>query len=474
MRQRYALVGLVAAAFAAIAAGCGGGGGHSSGTSGGIDVGVYFPTQSAIVPAKIPGHAESVRISVFAASSHDSTGAADIAADTPAGASGRRLVPDTILNRPPGGGVAQASIPGIPEGPAIVRASAHGQPDGQGPALAEAQKPVTIVAGQMTDLALTLAEVVARIAASPGSLRMLVGELAQIVAEAQDATGAVIIGACLEVSSDDPSVATVDATGRVQALSLGATDLRARHTPSGVEAIVPVRVVRARVVRVEVSADRPATVPGSPVQFSAAAFDDLGRPRTAVQFDWRVEDATMGSIDATGRFAPAQVGVGKVIARERVSGTEGVGQVDVAEWAVVLEWATDGDLDLHLFDGANHAYFGNPVIPIGRLVSDEIGPPGAEAFGGSTAKAGRFPVAVNYFRGQGDVPGTATLLVPAKGPFAEAFTLTRSNANGGYPVTAPTASWARPFDVVVSASGDVSAASADTSVPLQPAAVRSK
>lgn len=466
MRQRYALVGIVAAASAAIAAGCGGGGGHSSGTRGGIDVGVYFPTQSAIVPAKIPGHAQSVRISVFAASSHDSTGAA--------GVSGRRLVPDTVLNRPPGGGVAQASIPGIPEGPALVRASAHGQRDGQGPALAEAQKPVAIVAGQMADVALTLAEVVDRVAASPASLRMLVGELAQIVAEAQDATGATIMGAGLEYSSDDPSVAAVDATGRVEALALGATDLRARHTPSGVEAVVPVRVVRARVVRVEVSVDRPATVPGASAQFSAAAFDDLGRPRAAAQFDWRVQDATMGSIDATGRFTPARVGVGKVIARERVSGTEGVGQVEVAEWAVVLQWSTDGDLDLHLFDGANHAYFGNLTIPLGRLVSDQIGPPGVEAFGGTTAKAGRFPVAVNYFRGQGDVPATATLLVPATGPFAEAFTLRRSNANGGYPVTAPTASWARPFDVVVSASGDVSAASADTSVPLGPAAARSK
>ncbi len=453
MRPCYAILAVGCAALAVLFAGCGGDGGRDAAGSGTISLGVRFPAQGAVLPAKIPTHAESVCISVLADG---------------------RLVPDTILNRPAGGGLAQASIHDVPAGPATVRAAAHAQPDGQGPQLAAAETLVDVIAGETTDVALTLVEVVARVVASPSDLLMLVGEQTQLTAEALDATGAVVLGAVLNYSSDDPSVATVDAAGRVEAVALGTTMIRVRHAASGKEARVPVQVVRARVVRVEVAVHRPVTVPGQAVQFSAAAFDDLGKLRPHAEFDWRVEPSAMGSIDATGRFTPARPGAARAVATEKVSGVEGVGRVAVAEWALLLEWISGADLDLHVFDGTNHAYFGNLVIPIGKVLSDATGAPGCEGFAGNTTKAGRFPVAVNYFRGQGSVSGEVTLLVPGKAPSAETFTLTEANANGGYPVTGPTPSWARPLDVVISASGDVAPAPADTSIVLVAAGPASK
>lgn len=431
--------------LAVLFAGCGGDGGSSPRGTGRISLGIRFPAQDAVLPAMIPSHAESVRISVLADG---------------------RLVPDTVLNRPPGGGLVKASIPDVPAGPATIRAAAHAQPDGQGARLAEAQASVEVIAEQTTEVALTLVEVVARVVASPSSLLMLVGEQAQLTASALDPTDSVILGAVLDYASDEPSVAAVDGAGRVEAAGLGATTIWIRHAPSGKEAHVPVQVVRARVVRVEVSVDRPVTVPGQAVRFSAAAFDDLGNLRPHAEFEWRLERSAMGSIDATGRFTSARLGVARAIATERASGVEGVGRVNVAEWALLLEWLSGADLDLHVFDGVNHAYFGNPVIPIGTILADATGAPAAEGFAGQVTKAGRFPVAVNYFRGRGVATGTVTLLVPTKAPSSETFTLTAGNANGGYPITSPTASWARPLDVVVSASGDVSAATADTSIAL--------
>jgi len=143
---------------------------------------------------------------------------------------------------------------------------------------------------------------------------------------------------------------------------------------------------------------------------------------------------------------------------------------------VLLKWASGADPDLHIFDATqtNHAYFGQLDVPIGTLLVDEIAAPGTEAFAGNRSVPGRYPVAVNYFRGQGELSGQVTLL-PGEAPsVTEAFTLRRPNADDGYPVTTPTDSWARPFDVIVAAGEPVTAVPADTSIALGPPGSRAK
>jgi len=366
---------------------------------------------------------------------------------------------------------------GIPPGPIVVKAIAYSERDGQGAALAEAQASAVIRAGETSTVALTLVAIVDRITATPSSLAMLVGEKAQVSAEALDATAAVIIGVPIEFTSDDRSVAEVDpSTGFVEAKGLGSMTLHARHAASGKEARIPVRVLRTRIVRVEVSATPPATVVGQPVQLAGVAIDDLGKPHPGKAFDWRVQDSSWGAVDATGRFTPAKVGLAQVIATERSSGVEGIGLVTVSEWVVLLNWASGADADLHVFDDhqTNHACFGRPAVPIGTLMADAIAGPGTEAFAGNTSVAGRYPVAVNYFRGQGGLTGEVTLLVAGKTPVVRPISLSVANGDGGYPITTPTASWARPFDVIVSAAGKIRSASSDTSIALGPPGSRAK
>jgi hypothetical protein len=470
MRRSYVLLGAGCAALAVLLPGCGSdGGARSAARTGSLSIGVRFPSQGAVLPATIPSHAESVRISIRADGGEAHSTSSDAIPESRASLSGPRLVPDAILNRPPGGGLARATIAHVPAGPAIVRAAAHAQRDGQGAELATACAPVVVIADKTTDVTLTLVEVVERVVASPTSLLMLVGEKAQVTARAVDAAGATVVGAALDYSSDDPSVAAVDATGMVEAVALGATSVRVTHAASGAQVQIPVQVVRARVVRVGVTVDRPVTVPGVAVRFAAAAFDDLGRLQPNAQFDWSVEKPAMGSVDADGRFTPARVGVAGVIASERQSATEGVGRVDVAEWALLLEWSAAVDLDLHVFDGTRHAYFDSPAIPAGELLADSTAGPGVEGFAGNTAYAGRLPVAVNYFRGQRDASGVVTLLVKGATPVSSAFTLTEASGNQGYPVSAPTESWCRPFDVVITPTGAVLASNPDLNIRLGPA-----
>ncbi|MBM3500848.1 MAG: hypothetical protein FJX74_19490 [Armatimonadetes bacterium] len=462
MRRGDLLVVACVLLITAVLPGCGGGGQDQPGRSGQMTIGVRFPAEAA---AKIPSNAESVRVQVLACDGS--------ASDAPAGTP---LVPDTILNKPFGGGVAEATIRGIPVGKVVVRALAHPQKDGVGPVLADAQASAEIRSERTTEVRLTLAAIIAQVVATPTELLMLVGERDQVVAHALDAVGEIIIDAPLELSSDDRDVATIDSDGKVEATGLGETVLRARHAPSGNEATVAVKVVEARIVRVEVSVDPPATAVAHPAKFTAIAYNDLDEPHPGAEFDWRVENPPYGDIDGTGCFMPRRLGRPRVIATERSSGIEGYGRVLVADWVVLLKWASGADPDLHIFDATqtNHAYFGQLDVPIGTLLVDEIAAPGTEAFAGNRSVPGRYPVAVNYFRGQGELSGQVTLL-PGEAPsVTEAFTLRRPNADDGYPVTTPTDSWARPFDVIVAAGEPVTAVPADTSIALGPPGSRAK
>ena len=461
MRRRDFLAAIGCLVVLITISGCGGGSATNPAGpgQGGINVAVVFPDATSDAPAIIPSHAESVVVSVTTQSNCSVCVAhiASQAADVPSG-----LV---TINKPAGGGVARATIGGLDPGTYHVSASAHSAADGGGDTIATAHVTTTVRSGQTTDVPMTLVQTVAQVLVSPPKVVMLPGEQAQLAIEVKDPT---IIGASLDVTSSVTGVATTTATGQLHAVNLGQTTVTVRHAASGNQATSTVHVVSARVARVVVTSDLPATAPGHPVPFMATALNGQDNP-VALQFDWRVDPTSAGSIDANGLFTPANVGVARIFAEEVISDVEGSATIRVTDWVVVLDWTSGDDLDLHVFDSTQtkQAYYGQPVAPQGELLADSTRAPGLEIFAGASGVQGVFPVGVNYFRGKGNISGTARLFASGQAPVIQPFQLSRENNDGGYPVTNPTPSWARPFDVVVGAGG-VSSQTADTSIALGP------
>ncbi len=140
---------------------------------------------------------------------------------------------------------------------------------------------------------------------------------------------------------------------------------------------------------------------------------------------------------------------------------------------ITLTWDRATDIDLHVWSPSDeHSCYWNESIGAGELDYDNTSGYGPENFTCDTLEDGRFKPAINYYSGSPAVGcvvrvTTGTLATGASvseilGPFY----LTAANHESGYPVTGNTASWWRPCDVLLSASGEVTVVAPDTSVGL--------
>lgn len=124
--------------------------------------------------------------------------------------------------------------------------------------------------------------------------------------------------------SADPSIATVDSTGKVKPVKSGHTEIIATY--KGVEARVPVDVVFTE--RVEVEPKEVSLVEGGePVELHAKGFDYRGKPLTDRTPTFSVTDKKIASM---GQNAVFPMGVGKTEVVVQVDGIKASVQVTVA------------------------------------------------------------------------------------------------------------------------------------------------
>jgi len=114
---------------------------------------------------------------------------------------------------------------------------------------------------------------------------------------------------------------------------------------------------------------------------------------------------------------------------------------------IQIGWGTEGtDIDLHIFQDANHAYYANQTgIPGGAIDRDDVDGRGPEIFTLPEAPPGSYRIAVDAFR-IADTPTTVSLTVTlgARVEFTDTYTFTSSdgNATNGSPIGAnPAAFW---------------------------------
>ncbi|HEX8274364.1 MAG TPA: Ig-like domain-containing protein, partial [Longimicrobiaceae bacterium] len=204
--------------------------------------------------------------------------------------------------------------------------------DGAGRVTARAVGTARIVAtaGALADTAVvTVRQVVASIAVTPGAPTLQEGGVQQLAAAASDANGnAVPVGAFAWTSSN-PAAATVDAAGVVRAVAAGVSYVTASAGGRTATATVTVAAAPpAPVATVSVAPGSAAVVVGGSVLATASARDAAGNLLTGRAVAWSSSNPAVATVSASGMVTGAAPGSATITAT--VEGKTGTAAVTVS------------------------------------------------------------------------------------------------------------------------------------------------
>ena len=187
--------------------------------------------------------------------------------------------------------------------------------DGEGlvSALRNGMSTVTASAGSVSGTAtVTVMQVLAGIAVVPDAVTLsAIGESAQLEITGRDANG-YPVAVDVDLSSSDPSVATVSAAGRVTAYADGTVTVTALAGTISGAAVVTVDRQVASVSLAPVDATALQVV-GATLQLQAAARDANGHTMP-VEFDWASSDRSVATVDRAGLVTARADGMAEITA----------------------------------------------------------------------------------------------------------------------------------------------------------------
>lgn len=266
---------LLLAPVAALTVGCGGSSGLTA--SGRATLTIVWPTTSRLIPVATNG----IRIVL----KQDTT-----------------VIGERLVARP-ASGVSTVFFARLPGGAATATATAFPNADGTGVALAAATVPITLTLGQNTDFSVTMASTIDHLELTVPASPMLAGATGAATVTARDAAGAAVLltPAKLDWISTSPSVATIDSSGGITALSMGSTTIRVSDTES-------LKVVQATLNVIPRIALSPTSATLSVGETKAFTATVTGATDTRVT--WSVDEgAAGGGVTAAGVYtAPAVAG----------------------------------------------------------------------------------------------------------------------------------------------------------------------
>ncbi len=212
---------LSVAAVASLLVGCGGGGGNSAARTGKLSLKVIWPKRTKLIPAR----SNSIRAVV--------TGGAQTL--------GSQLIvgSDGPLNDP-----SIVTFNNLPVGAVTLTATAFPQTDGTGVAQATGAVPASIVAGQTTQVTVTMASTIDHLTISPANPTINVGASQQLIMTAFNLQNEVVLTAPSKVSwnSGTPAKATVTNAGNVTGVAAGTSLTTVSESESGKSANTTVTV----------------------------------------------------------------------------------------------------------------------------------------------------------------------------------------------------------------------------------------
>ena len=146
-----------------------------------------------------------------------------------------------------------------------------------------------------------------------------VGETVQLAVVARDQFGDLVTGRTVTWSSSAPSIATVSATGLLQALAPGA--VTATATIDGVPGSLSLTVTPRSVASVAVTSPKPSPQVGESVQLVATARDANGDVVPGTTVSWSTSNAGIASVSATGVLQGQSTGA--VVITATINGVSG-------------------------------------------------------------------------------------------------------------------------------------------------------
>lgn len=172
---------------------------------------------------------------------------------------------------------ATGSVTAVAPGDAVIRATIEGK---------VAESAVTVTAAAVASVEL-----------SSATLSIEEGEVGAITAVAKDAAGRILLGRTVTWESDDTTIATVDASGRITGVRDGVANISA--IAEGRRASAVVTVTLAAVAFVGVTPTTPVLEIGESRQMQVVVRDARGRTVSGRPVRWTVEGA-MASVTPNG------------------------------------------------------------------------------------------------------------------------------------------------------------------------------
>jgi uncharacterized protein YjdB len=188
---------------------------------------------------------------------------------------------------------------------------------------------------------------------------MLVGQTAQLTAEALDASGRVLSGRPISWTTSDASVASVTDDGLVTALSAGGAIVSA--TSEGRSAVASITVATVPVASIVVSPESADLVAGQTAQLTAQLRDSSGASLTGRAVVWATSQASVATVSSDGVVTAVAPGAATITATSE--GRSAMATVNVTPRPVSAVIVSPGQVTI----------FAGQTVQLSALVTDDRG-----------------------------------------------------------------------------------------------------